>query len=98
MGYNIKTTCICPNYINTGMFDGVKGAAWPFGILDQYWTVWRIVTAIRQEEPVVIIPFAGNYNFIARGIFPTWFCDFQVRMFGAANSMDTFKGRQPPSQ
>jgi all-trans-retinol dehydrogenase (NAD+) len=22
--YNIKTTCICPYYINTGMFDGVK--------------------------------------------------------------------------
>ena len=32
-GYNIQTTCICPYYINTGMFEGVKGK-WPLRILD----------------------------------------------------------------
>ena len=26
MGYNIHTTCICPYFINTGMFEGVKSA------------------------------------------------------------------------
>ena len=27
-GYNINTTCICPYYINTGMFEGVKSKWW----------------------------------------------------------------------
>jgi short-subunit dehydrogenase len=33
MGYNIKTTCICPHYINTGMFEGVK-PSWPLNMLE----------------------------------------------------------------
>ena len=32
-GYNIKTTCICPYYINTGMFEGVP-SSWYSPILD----------------------------------------------------------------
>ena len=32
-GKNIKTTCICPFFINTGMFDGAK-FHWPFNVLD----------------------------------------------------------------
>lgn len=42
----IKTTCICPYYINTGMFDGVKTTAL-FPILDQHYVTNRIVNAIR---------------------------------------------------
>ena len=29
IGANIQTTCICPFFINTGMFDGA-GLSWPF--------------------------------------------------------------------
>lgn len=29
MGKNIQTTCICPYFINTGMFDGAK-SSFPF--------------------------------------------------------------------
>lgn len=45
-GKNIKTTCICPYFINTGMFEGVKPVLFT-PILDMHWVVWRIVTAIR---------------------------------------------------
>ena len=31
--YNIQTTCICPYYINTGMFDGIE-SRWYMPILD----------------------------------------------------------------
>lgn len=37
-GHNVRTTCICPYYINTGMFEGVPGA-WYAPILDQHWVV-----------------------------------------------------------
>jgi len=46
-GYDkfIKTTCICPYFINTGMFDGVK-QTFPMYILDQHEVVDRIIAAI----------------------------------------------------
>ena len=45
----IKTTCICPFYIDTGMFDGVKNA-FPMYILSPEEVVTRIINGIRQEE------------------------------------------------
>lgn len=42
----IKNTCICPFFINTGMFEGAKPAL-IFNILEQDWTVNRIVAAIQ---------------------------------------------------
>jgi len=48
-GYKIKTTCICPYYINTGMFHGVSETI--FGklipILEPDFVANRIVNAIR---------------------------------------------------
>jgi all-trans-retinol dehydrogenase (NAD+) len=92
-GYNINTTCICPYYINTGMFDGVK-TKWFAPILDQNWVTWRILTAIRQNEPVVMMPWHTTSYFIFRGILPTWLGDGIFRVLGALNQMDDFKGRQ----
>lgn len=90
--YNIQTTCICPYYINTGMFDGVK-SNFLMPILDQHWVVWRIITAIRQNEPVVLMPWYSNIYFIGRGIMPTWLGDGVFKAFGALKLMDDFKGR-----
>ena len=42
----VKTTCVCPNFINTGMFDGAK-SAWPLYILSPEETVDRIIAAIQ---------------------------------------------------
>lgn len=47
-GY-VKTTCICPYFINTGMFEGAK-SAFPMYILSPEETVTRIINGIRQEE------------------------------------------------
>ena len=44
---HVKTTCINPFFINTGMFDGVNDRWTFFKILDQHYVVWRILTAIR---------------------------------------------------
>lgn len=42
----IKNTCICPFFINTGMFDGAKPAL-IFSILEEDYAVNRIIAAIR---------------------------------------------------
>jgi len=44
-GY-VKTTCICPYFINTGMFNGAK-SAFPMYILSPEEVVTRIMNAIR---------------------------------------------------
>lgn len=92
--YNIKTTCICPYYINTGMFEGVE-SKWFAPVLDQNWVVWRTITALRQNESVVLMPWHTNFYFIGRGFFPTWFGDGVFRLFGALEQMDSFVGRKP---
>jgi len=42
----IKTTCICPYFIDTGMFDGANGA-FPFYLLSPKETVDRIIAAVQ---------------------------------------------------
>lgn len=91
---NIKTTCICPYYINTGMFDGVKSRfSLLLPILDENWASQRIVNAVLQEEKVTILPWFCNIIMIFKAILPVglndWFCD----IMGANSSMDHFKGR-----
>lgn len=93
MGKDIKTTCICPYYINTGMFDGIQ-SKWFLPILDQHWVVNRIVTAVRQDEPVVLMPWNANAFFVLRGILPTFASDWLFKVCGAFDQMNDFKGRQ----
>lgn len=61
----IKTTCICPYFISTGMFEGAKSASF-FYILSPVEVADRIVAAIRQEEPMVVIPWRGNIIFLLK--------------------------------
>jgi all-trans-retinol dehydrogenase (NAD+) len=92
MKKNVKTTQICPFYINTGMFEGVKRIAIT-PILDQHWVVWRIITAIRQEEPVVVMPWLFNLIWIAKAVMPPSVSDWMCDVVGAAKCMSEFKGR-----
>jgi len=89
-GY-IKTTCICPYFINTGMFEGAKNA-FPMYILSPDEVVTRILNAIRQEEAVVIIPWRGNVVFWTK-LLPVSVTDRLGHLFGVTAAMDDFKGR-----
>merc|ERR1711862_761731 len=44
----VKTTCVCPYYINTGMFDGVKSPFIP--ILKPEYVVSQIMNAVKEIE------------------------------------------------
>ena len=79
-GY-IKNTCICPFFINTGMFDGAKRAL-IFDILEEDWAVNRIVAAIRQEEQLVVMPWLVNVVFLMK-LFPPVIADRMAKIVGA---------------
>ncbi|KAI1243394.1 hypothetical protein IHE44_0000998 [Lamprotornis superbus] len=53
----VKTTIVCPFAINTGMFDGVK-SKWPrlLPVLDPEYVAERIISAVRQNQEMLVIP------------------------------------------
>lgn len=81
-GY-VKTTCICPYFIDTGMFEGAK-SAFPMYILSPEEVVKRIINAIRQEEAQVTIPYRGNVVGLVK-LLPTSWMDKMGGMLGLAN-------------
>jgi len=89
-GY-VKTTCICPYFISTGMFEGAKNA-FPMYILNPEEVVTRIINAIRQEEALVVIPYRGNIVYLTR-LLPVSVVDKLSLILGISSSMDDFKGR-----
>jgi len=95
---NVKTTCICPYYINTGMFDGVK-TRFPLllPIMTEKYASDRIVAGILQEEAIVIMPWFSTLTLLARALLPVSWFDKSMELLGVSDSMDNFKGRALPA-
>lgn len=59
-GYtNIKTTLVCPYFVNTGMFNGCNPKRMP--MLESKDVAKRIITAIRRGEYFVTIPTISRF-------------------------------------
>jgi len=87
----IKTTCICPYFISTGMFEGV-GNIFPLYMLSPDEVADRILSGVRQEENFIVIPWRGNMVFLAN-LFPAVIKDRISNFMGADAVMDTFQGK-----
>lgn len=90
----IKTTVVCPYYINTGMFQGVK-TRFPMllPILDPEKAVDIIYKGIKKGKTRVIFPFLVYFTWLLR-LLPTGFFDFMADFLGIHSSMDNFTGRK----
>jgi all-trans-retinol dehydrogenase (NAD+) len=92
-GHAIKTTLVCPFYVGTGMFEGVKTRfAWLLPILEPEYVVDRIIKAIRNDRRRLIMPRFAYTAFPLRLLPVRWF-DALIDFFGVSRSMDEFKGR-----
>lgn len=93
LGLNIKTTVVCPFYVNTGMFAGVK-TRFPLllPILDPEYCVDRILRAVRNDKRRLIMPLFVYAVYAAR-LLPVSVFDAMMRFFGVSKSMDEFTGR-----
>ena len=87
----VKTTCICPYFIDTGMFDGAK-PSFPLYFLKPERVADRVVAAIRQEEALVVIPYRANVVFLCK-LLPTGLQDLVGDWLGVTKAMENFKGR-----
>ncbi|MDR1306382.1 MAG: SDR family oxidoreductase [Treponema sp.] len=89
----VKTTVICPFFIDTGMFAGVK-TRFPLllPVMQPRYAVRRIVKAVlNKRKRLIIPPFAGTILLLR--LFPLGFLDAVADFFGISHAMDEFKGR-----
>lgn len=90
----IHTTCVCPFYINTGMFEGVQ-TRFPkiLPILDPEYAVDKIMEAVLCNQAVLILPRINYVSYALRGIVPVKVGTVLAKHLGVSNTMDNFVGR-----
>lgn len=92
-GSRVRTTVVCPFFVNTGMFDGVR-TRWPrlLPILEPDYLVARIIRAIERNQPRVVTPRLVYLGWLGR-MLPVRCYDWLTDFFGISRSMDEFRGR-----
>ena len=92
---HIHTTCVCPFYIKTDLFAGIKDVIpYVFPVLDPNWVAQRIIKALKKNEEVVILPETLRLVFLFRFLLPVSICDKLIQLMGISSSMETFTGRK----
>ena len=91
----VVTTVVCPFYVDTGMFSGVKTRfPWLLPILSQDYVVKRVVRGIETNTRRLVMPRMVYSVFLMR-LLPVSMMDGLMRFFGVSETMDDFKGRAP---
>ncbi|XP_060679383.1 epidermal retinol dehydrogenase 2 [Hemiscyllium ocellatum] len=90
----VRTTMVCPYFINTGMFDGCK-TKWPhlLPILDVNYAAKKITDAILRDQVLLVMPRSLYFIFAIKNLLPVKLGILLGHYFGVFNVMDHFKGR-----
>lgn len=91
----VKTTVVCPFYVDTGMFAGVK-TRFPLllPILKEQDVTERMVRAIQHDRAQLQLPFMVR-TLPAMRLLPVWAFDRLADFFGINDAMESFTGRTP---
>lgn len=91
----VKTTIVCPYFINTGMFNGC-GTKWPrlLPILEPEYVAKRIVSGILTDQVYILLPRTLYILLALKGLVPYKQSVVLGMYFGAFSFMDAFKGRE----
>lgn len=91
----VKTTIVCPYYIDTGMFHGVRTRfPWLLPILREDDVAERMVRAILADRPRLVLPWLVRFVPPLR-FLPLRLFDAVADALGINQSMDSFTGRPP---
>lgn len=95
----VKTTIVCPYFVNTGMFDGCR-TKWPnvLPILDPDYVAKRIVDAVLTNQAYLLLPRSLYFLMGLKNVLPAKLGVLLGVYFGACNFMDAFKGRAKKDQ
>ncbi|KAI1703383.1 short chain dehydrogenase domain-containing protein [Ditylenchus destructor] len=94
LGKSVHVTTVCPYFINTGMFNGVKTYAplW-FPILEPEYVIYRIMEAVLTNEENLYLPRASHLFLLIKGLLPSRAVFTIAEYFGLNRSMDEYVGR-----
>jgi all-trans-retinol dehydrogenase (NAD+) len=94
----IRTTVVCPFYIDTGMFEGVK-SRFPLllPVLHEPDVARRILRAIEKNRRKLVMPWMVRTIAPLRLLPVSWF-DAIAEFMGINASMDDFVGRSAPTR
>lgn len=91
----VRTTVICPYYIDTGMFEGVKTRfSFLLPILNEEKVVDQILRTVERNRAQLSTPLLVHSIPLLRLLPTSWF-DTVARFMGISASMDEFVGRKP---
>jgi len=92
---DVNTLVVCPFYINTGMFDGVR-TRWPLllPILEEEDVAARVLDAIEAGHRKLVLPPLVNLLPVLR-VLPVGVFDRLMDVLGVNRTMDHFTGRAP---
>lgn len=95
----VSTTCICPFYIDTGMFDGA-GVPFPASLLlpllKPEHVVDETITAIRLNKEILLMPFFASLVGLGRAVLPCFMFDRLMELLGVSVSMDHANAGRTP--
>lgn len=91
--YNVNVTTVCPSYIKTGMFQGVK-APLLLPWLKPETIVKKIIQGIENNSPFVKEPFVVKWVDTLKGILPLKIFNIISKVLGVSTSMTHWKGRE----
>ncbi|XP_072028646.1 epidermal retinol dehydrogenase 2-like isoform X1 [Amphiura filiformis] len=90
----VKTTVICPYFINTGMFDGVVSKEpWILPILEPEYVIDNIMEAVLTNTEMVVLPKTMWLLTYLKPSMPTKAMMVMHKSTGLDMCMDDFKGR-----
>jgi all-trans-retinol dehydrogenase (NAD+) len=92
--HDIHVTTVCPSYVDTGMFEGVRA---PFltPILKPAFVVDRIVEAVKTNELWVREPFIVKTTPLLKAVLPRRLFDKISDTLGVTRSMQGWRGHSP---
>ena len=92
MAGDLRVTTICPSYIDTGMFRGIK-APLLAPLLQPDDIANKIIGATEKNKQILYAPAIVNLIPFLKGVLPSKALDVVAEMLGLYKSMDQFKGR-----
>ena len=93
----LKILAVCPSYISTGMFEGVR-LPWLMNWLTPEILAQRILGAVVRKKEIVLTPWNVLPVPLAKGVLPrSWFLAF-CRWLGVSRSMISWRGHSSKSE
>jgi all-trans-retinol dehydrogenase (NAD+) len=90
---NINFSYVCPNTVNTGMFDGAK-AVKGTKMLSTEAVTKKIIAGIKKNKSMIGVPASVYLLPIVKAIMPIPMMDLFCRIMGIATSSETMTGRK----